>query len=70
MEEPFKVKLERLPLGLWAYLPVLDSMPIPIRLTSVPLTMPSSPQSVEPDLGQCILAFTPTKLGKYGKYYI
>ena len=35
--ETFKVKLERLPLRLWAYAPVLDSMSIPTRLTFIPL---------------------------------
>jgi hypothetical protein len=35
--EAFKVKLERLPLGLRAYAPVLDGMPIPARLAFVPL---------------------------------
>jgi hypothetical protein len=35
--EAFKVKLERLPLSLGAYLPVLDGMPIAARLTFIPL---------------------------------
>jgi hypothetical protein len=35
--KPLKVKLERLPLGLWAYPPVLDSIPVPTRLASIAL---------------------------------
>ena len=71
--EPLKVKLERLPLGLWAYPAILDCMPIPTRLASIAL--PFFDDAVFAAIGRTTfwtihIGLYPYKLGKCSKYYI
>ena len=70
--KPFKVKLERLPLGLWAYPAILDCMPIPTRLASIAL--PFFDDAVFAAIGRTTfwtihIGLYPYKLGKCSKYY-
>jgi hypothetical protein len=71
--EPFKVKLERLPLGPWAYPPILDSVPIPTRLT--PVSLLPFDYAIFAAIGRTTfwtihISLYPCKLGKCSKYYI
>ena len=70
--KPFKVKLERLPLGCRAYPSILDSMPIPTRFTSIALLL--FDDAVFAAIGRTTfwtshIGFYPHKSGKCSKYY-
>ena len=70
--KPFKVKLERLPLGCRAYPPILDSIPIPTGFTSISLFF--FDDAVFAAIGRTTfwtihIGLYPYKLGKCSKYY-